>query len=79
MATFTVEQAQKLIKHNGHYPGTGPLNSWDNPRAIKIVSYTDVGGKRACGIIFEGEPADKYDYPTEFIRDPQIIWQYKND
>ena len=58
---------QKLIKNNGHY--------FDDPQLVKIVEYTNGFGHKAWGLVYPGEDADRYNQPTEYVREPKTIWE----
>jgi len=43
---------------------------------IKIVEYTDMGGKRTWGCVAERDPnPDRYERESAYIRDPKVIWE----
>lgn len=63
MSTVDKKIADDIIA--GRYPE-------DN--AIKIVEYTNAWGTLAYGVIFKGDPLNKYK-ATEWIRNPRIYWQ----
>lgn len=50
-----------------NYPG--------EPRAIKIVEYTNAWGKRTWGVVHAGEDQYRYERETEYVRDPVVIWR----
>lgn len=58
----------KIIAANGRL--------WEeDPPVLKIVEYTNVfDGRKAWGIISEGESLGKY-VETEFVRNPVTIWE----
>lgn len=77
MATVDREFADLLIKGNGRLPDDQE-DAPDNPRASVIVEYTNFGGLRVCGVVFENEPnQNKYKSETQFIRNPVVIWELK--
>lgn len=69
--------ADELIGGKGYHPNCGDPAP-DNPRASRIVEYTDIGGKVAYGVTFEGiDDVDKYAHETPYIRNPKIYWEYR--
>ena len=44
---------------------------------IKIVEYTDQGGKRTWGCVSKYDSGDPYRYErvTPYIRGPKVIWE----
>lgn len=76
MATVdSKEFVDNVIKHNGFYNGDDE-DAPDNPRCIKIVEYTNMGGAQAWGLIFQGERLNRYD-ASPYITDSKTIWEYK--
>jgi hypothetical protein len=67
MPTVSKGIADKIIAGDGYYPG-------DDIRVIKIVEYTDMGGKLAYGLIYEGNHPDMY-AASPYIRNPKTIWE----
>ena len=59
--------------------GIEPDAPWE-PMVVRVVEYTDVGGKRVWGVAYRGrdgkiiEDESRYDLETQFIRDPKMIW-----
>ena len=50
----------------------------DNPRAIRIVEYTNANDRRCWGVVFENEPQgtwNRYERETRWVRDPVVIWR----
>lgn len=61
------------------------------PPVVKIVEYTNMAGVSCWGVVFENEasmkmipidggPADltygdRYEIPTEYVRNPRVIWR----
>ena len=64
MATVSKEIADKIVA--GEYKS-------DKPR--KIVKYTNAWGGESYGVMFAGDPLDKYD-PSPFIFNPTVYWEY---
>ena len=65
----------QLIAGNGRID---PAEAPDNPWCVKIVEYINMSGRKAWGMVFEGERAqDRYDYETEYIHNPRVIWRRK--
>lgn len=76
MATVDRSFAENLKSHDGFYNGEDEYAP-DNPRAVRIVEYTDMGGKLAYGVTFESDrDHEKYLRETEFVQKPRIYWQY---
>lgn len=77
MATFDDRKhIDQFIKNNGYLDDClDDIGAPDNPAAVKIVEYKNMGGKTAYGVVFEGGHYTMYDFPSEFIRDPKIIWE----
>lgn len=49
----------------------------DEEPVVKIVEYRNCfDGRTAYGLIFEGEPLDKY-RETAFVMEPKTIWERK--
>lgn len=75
MATVDKSFADRLIAGHGwidEFDHDAP----DNPPAVRITEYTDVGGKKAYGVVFDGHgDLDKYQYASEFIQNPRIYWE----
>jgi hypothetical protein len=71
MATISSKKiVDELIMADGLYPG-------DNRRVWKIVCYQNAfDGQLAYGLIYEGESPERY-AASDFIRNPQVIWEYK--
>jgi hypothetical protein len=78
MATITNrEDVDKLIDNAGVYPGdedsfTGPV--------VRIVEYKNQAGETIFGVVYEIEAAknmlDRYDHPSQYIRNPKVIWRH---
>lgn len=64
MATVSKSLADKLIANNGYYA--------DDPRVVRIVEYTDMGGKQAYGIEYPGQLGKYAESP--YIHNPKVIW-----
>lgn len=65
MATVGKVTADKIKANDGYYD--------DDPRVVRIVEYTDMGGKLAYGIEYEGQ-LGKY-AESVYVRDPRVYWQ----
>jgi hypothetical protein len=76
MATFSSREIiDKMIAGDGWLPETGDRTAPNNPPAIRIVEYTDLGDKRTWGVVFAGDRDPyRYERPTAWVRDPQVIW-----
>jgi hypothetical protein len=67
MATVDKVTADKIAASNGHYD--------DDPPVVRIVEYTDMGGKQAYGLEYEGQ-LGKY-AESVYVRDPKVYWAPK--
>ena len=67
MATVSKELADKIKNADGYYS--------DDPRVMRIVEYTDMGGKLAYGIEYQHH-VGKY-AESEFVRSPRVYWEAK--
>ena len=65
MATVSKATADRLVEQDGWYAG--------DPRVMRIVEYTDMGGKLAYGIEYAHQ-VGKY-CESEFVRNPRTYWQ----
>lgn len=65
MATVSKDLADRLVAVDGYYD--------DDPRVVRIVEYTDMGGKLAYGIEYEHQRG-KY-AESEFVRNPRVYWE----
>lgn len=66
--------ADKIIAGNGRI---NQDEAPDNPRALRIVEYTNAWGVQAYGITFNERDKNKYMLPTHYVRNPKIYWEYK--
>lgn len=75
MATIdTREFIDRLIAGNGRLP-EDQEDAPDNPFVTRIVEYTNQGGRRVYGVVFEGDfNPYRYETETEYLSDPRIIW-----
>lgn len=67
MPTVGKDIADKIVAANGHYD--------DDPRVMRIVEYTDMGGKQAYGFEYEGQ-LGKY-AESVYVRNPKVYWEAK--
>lgn len=67
MATVSKNLADILVKGDGYYLET------DDPRVVRIIEYTDMGGKQAFGIEYEHQ-VGKY-AESKWVRDPKVYWE----
>jgi len=65
MATVGKELADQIKNADGYYS--------DDPRVMRIVEYTDMGGKQAYGIEY-GHQIGKY-AESAFVRNPKVYWE----
>lgn len=63
----------RIIAGNGRID---PENAPDNPWCVKIVEYTSAWGNTAYGLIFQGEPLEKYE-ASDYVRNPKTLWERK--
>ena len=72
MATIdSREIIDRIIANDGYYelpPTSG------EPRAVKVVRYTNAWDGTTYGVVFTGDPLDKYQ-ETPFVRNPTVIWE----
>lgn len=47
---------------------------YEEDHPVKIVKYTTKWGDEAYGVIFEGDPLDKY-AASEFVINPTVYWK----
>ena len=58
----------KIIKNNGYYE--------DDPQVYMIVEYTNAWGSITWGVTWPHEQnKDKYLIPSQFVRNPKVIWK----
>lgn len=67
MATVSKEIADKIVEGNGYYCEEDPL-------CVRIVEYTDMGGKQAYGIEYEHQRG-KY-VESMYVRNPKVYYQH---
>jgi hypothetical protein len=65
MPTVGPSIAHAIATNDGHYE--------DDPRVVRIVRYTDMSGKLAYGLEYEGH-LGQYE-ASEFVRKPKVYWQ----
>lgn len=65
MATVGIELARKIASHQGYYA--------DDPRVVRIVEYTDMGGKLAYGLEYAHQ-LGKY-AQSVYVQSPRVYWQ----
>jgi len=67
MATVDKVIADKIIAQNGYYA--------DDPRVQQVVEYDNAFGGKSWAILYAQDVAiDRY-APSEYVRNPKIIWQ----
>jgi len=71
MATIdNKKMIDELIAKDGYYE--------DDPRVSKIVQYTNAYGNITWGVTWSNQLGqNKYLVESEFIRNPQLIWEAK--
>jgi len=67
MATISKKLADELVAGDGYYS--------DDPRAVRIVQYTNAWGGEAYGIEYPGQ-LGKY-AQSEYVIDPKVYWEAK--
>jgi hypothetical protein len=78
MATIdSKEFVDNIVSNNGYYNGDSDNRYGDNPRAVKIVEYTNAWGNKAYGVMFENDRLDKYS-ASEFVINPSIYWEFNS-
>jgi hypothetical protein len=81
MGSFTSgEIVDQIILRNGeHFSDDG--DGTDQYDYVKIVAYTTPEGRMSWGAVLRCEVAmglgDRYDNPSEYIRNPKVIWARK--
>ena len=56
----------------------------DTDLVVKIVEYTNAWGKVTWGVVYRDEVAagpavgNRYEVPSDFIRQPRVIWRRKD-
>lgn len=77
MGTFDDKaMVDRMIAGNGWLPECGDHDAPDNPPAIRITAYTTPEGATAYGVVFEHErDIDRYQHPSQYIRNPRVIWE----
>lgn len=65
MSTVSKDLADKIKSADGYY--------MDDPRVVRIVEYTDMGGKQAFGLEYERD-LGKYS-ESQFIRNPKVYFE----
>lgn len=65
MPTVGKITADALVASGGWYE--------DDPRVVRIVEYTDMGGKLAYGLEYVGE-IGKY-AESAYVRSPRVYWE----
>jgi len=72
MATIdSKEMIDEIIAANGKlYDDEDPV--------VKIVEYTNMGGVRTWGVVFEGENLDRY-HASPFVVNPKTIFERKEE
>lgn len=65
MGTVNKDIADQIKANDGYYA--------DDPRVVRIVEYTDMGGKQAFGLEYERDLGKYAESP--FIRDPKVFFE----
>ena len=75
MATIDYKDiVDTLIENNGVWPDLEPGE--EEPKAVKIVEYTNAWGKTTWGVVFENEAdPNRYERASEFVNNPKVIWE----
>lgn len=69
MATVSYALANIIAANDGYY--------MDDPRVVRIVEYTDMGGKLAYGLEYEHQRGKYSESP--YVRNPTIFWSDGED
>jgi hypothetical protein len=79
MATIdSRELIDKLIASNGEDPWPQEDGYPPDPPVVKIVEYTTPEGATTWGIVYEGEDVERYNRPSNFVRNPRTIFARKS-
>lgn len=75
MGTVDKFTAGRIIQGNGIYPGD------EDMPVVRVVRFKDGGGRIVFGIVYESEAKTeemlyRYDEPTRYVRDPEVIWRH---
>jgi hypothetical protein len=65
MPTVGKKMADEIVAKDGYY--------LDDPRVMRIVEYTDQGGKQAYGLEYEHQVGKYAESP--YIRNPKVYWE----
>jgi hypothetical protein len=69
MPTVGKQIADEIKDGDGYYA--------DDPRVVRIVEYTDMGGKLAYGLEY-GHELGKYE-ASPYVRYPRVYWEADTD
>ena len=69
MATVDKATALKIIANDGYYE--------DDPRVQQVVKYQNAFGGESWAILYIHDVALNRYAPTEYVRNPQIMWEAK--
>lgn len=71
MATVSKELAMRIIANKGKYS--------DDPLVHQVVRYTNYSGGESWAILYEQDVAwDRY-APTDYVRNPVVVWRLGNE
>lgn len=68
MATVSKDLADKIKANDGQY--------MDDPLVVRIVEYTDMGGKQAYGLEYKHQ-LGKYE-ESIYVRNPKVYYQHSS-
>jgi hypothetical protein len=67
MATVDQALAEQIIAADGYYS--------DDPRVMQVVTYDNAFGGKSWAILYQRDVGiDRY-APSEYVRNPQVIWR----
>jgi hypothetical protein len=69
MATVSKELAQQIIAQEGQYKGDPPVH--------QVVRYQNYFNTECWAILYAQDVASDRYAETEYVRNPQVVWQFK--
>jgi hypothetical protein len=75
MATMSRSIVDRLVAGGGWLHEEPDHDAPDNPRAVRIVEYTNKWGGTAYGVVVAGDRDPyRYEVETDFVRSPRLFW-----
>ena len=68
MATIDEYWAKKLIAGDGRF--------MDDPRALKVLTYTNASGAKSWAVVYPGEDPMRYER-SPYCANVEVIWEAK--